>query len=512
MAPRDPVAGAAPSMLRRATTLLVASTLLATLLASGCRLVYRHARSTEDYSVYTDASRRQLATLEALLHEALADFRVIFPQRAAEVPPPRVVLSEDRLVRARVHTVGLRQEGFYLPWLRLIHLSPREALRENAPGLGVRAVLYHELAHHYLVLGTPSVTPRVWLNEGLACALESTFRAPCGQVVTPLLHPWLHRQAHALLLTRGAHAIAAELAVLRAGSWLHYHRSPDKVQNYALSWAFTYYLLCRLEATHGGTAPFDEDPMIDPPPSQALEARVRALMQFHDDALESHVAGFLAWLAQPPDLECARLAGHALLRDWTLEAWVRAPGVDGARVLLHLAGDLETDDGAARARAHERLALLLNHAFLRGVTAPQRAALSHRLAAQLATAAPGEQQRIADQLLPSGREEVYLAPLIALLEAPEPALRASAAAALTRLADKPTITRPDFWLQAPAAARNAEAREWQLWLARRDPGASDAPHATTWPTESRSSAPRLHAGTGTGTILTARDDRAPPRE
>lgn len=417
----------------------------------GCSSLYRHSVETDAFSLYGDNDPERLERLASVVETTMDDFDVLFELGEARIPPPRVIYEEDDLSRARIYTSEMRQEGFYLPLLRLVHLSPRHYSNLDNDLHDAERVVRHELAHHFLIQRHPASGSRYWLNEGVACALEAPFVTDeDGQSLAPLYHQWLHEQAHLALQRLGTEKFTAALQELLASGWFGFHQSGSKVRNYALSWAFTYYQLQQIPGT--------------------FARRVEVLVARKSQELQFLIPGFLKWLSEDPNRELDALAGQPALRLWTLRTWLNLTQIDGALLLRHLlplltdAGTAKDSDGVV---ALSLLTRLLNRPAIGSLSREQLHDLRSTLAARLTHGTDPEKQEIASTLRRSGYSAGYLRPLVTMLSSQTPDVRVAAARALARLSAKPTITRPSFWTDASPVERAAEVSEWEQWLGRR---------------------------------------------
>ncbi|MGE3165506.1 MAG: hypothetical protein AB7O52_11415 [Planctomycetota bacterium] len=416
---------------------------------AGCSSFYEHSIRTDRYSLYGNDDVEQLQSTGEFLDRGLTGFRKLFPERQDRVPAPRVIYSEDDLARRHIFTSEVRQEGYYFPWFQLIHLSPRDYSAEPR-GIGqAQRVILHELAHHFLLNAFPRSGSMYWLNEGLACALETSFFGDDDALIVPLYHSWLHQQAHQRLLESGPERLGQDLLRLVRGNWFHFHRADDKVYHYSISWAFTYYLL---SLTQG-----------------SIEQRVAEVVQLDPPTFVRRLPGFLRWLGRSPEVEIERITDRAESCEWALRAWLELPRVTAGRFLTKLEPGLRAPRGtAARVVALELLTEFLARPEVAQELGPVEMAARHSLVAQeLEFGEPSEQLAIAQAVRPTTEPDPFARPLVQLLESELPELRVAAARALARIASKRTITRPDFWRSAPRDLRTAEVLEWEIWLRER---------------------------------------------
>lgn len=419
------------------------------LLGVGCSSFYEHSIQTDRYSLYGNHDLERLRNTGEFLDESIRAFRLLFPERQSQVPPPRVIYDEDELSRLRIFTPEVRQEGYYFPWFQLIHLSPREYSSDQGGFGQSQRVILHELAHHFILNAYPKSSSRYWLNEGLACALETSFMDAEAEFVAPLYHSWLHQQAHRRLRDQGPEQVGRDLLELIHGNWFHFHSGNDKVYHYAISWALTYHLMARVPGS--------------------VEQRVATVIELTPPEIERRLPGFLRWLGLSPEIEIERLVERAELAQWGLLRWLELPTIRTDRLLSRVAPWLDAPSATPQRTAGMGV---LAELVARPETSQQIPLgtileLEKRLIRELEFGATSEQLAIARALRTPGETSPYTRPLVQLLESESPELRVAAAQALSRISSKRTITRPDFWRGAPVDERNAEILEWEIWLRER---------------------------------------------
>jgi len=431
---------------RRSPIAAIAGLALLALLLPGCGLFYRHHLEYDDFSLYGDHSRADLERTGGTIQRVFTAYRELFPSIEERVDGARVLYAEDELSRERIFTGELRQEGFYLPMLDLIHLSPRRP-RGEADDL---SVILHEMAHHFLISGYPRTSSRYWLNEGLACSLEVSYFDAEGELRTPLFHLGLYGQARRLLREEGEETFRRELDELLGASWFRFHHSDEKNHHYAYSWGLFWQLI----RTRPGS----------------LDERVRAIVGLPDEEIRAAIDGLIAALGEGADRHLAEIAARDPdERGWCLDRWIELPWADGRRFLPNLLAEIEAEENAPPA-SWGRAARLAN-GQVRGIGRGERGALHERVARRLADREGSAATRlaIAEALAEEGsRSWLYIEPLIDGLEDADGAVRGACARALARSRRKPTVVNPEFWRGAPTEARSAEVDEWRRW-ARRDP-------------------------------------------
>ena len=424
-------------MIRRRGSLLA---LLATLALTGCTNLYRHQVGNQNYTLYGNQDRPHLEKTGEYIERVIEAYRTIFRRRCSDVPAPWVIYEENELSERRIYTGEPRQEGYYLPFLGLIHLSPHEVGEDR---LARETVILHEMAHHFLVCAYPASRRLYWFNEGVACALEVSFFDERGRLVTPLYHLTLHRRARNALRTLGPAAFGRRVSELVDGSWFHFHQKGGKSLHYAMSWALVYSLLVELEGD--------------------LEARVAAILDLDPEALQRAIDRLPRFLEREPDAILDELADDPGQRSWALRAWVQLPRPDGQRLLPHLLRSVERGPGPLRTEGIGLLTRALN-LRIRGVGAPDLRRLRARIVRSLRHGTHDERLAVMRHLRASGRHPAFLRPLVSQLDDSSAEVRVSAAQALSRLSAHPTITRPTFWREASAPRRAREIEEWKRWL------------------------------------------------
>ncbi|MCA8959621.1 MAG: hypothetical protein KDC38_03875 [Planctomycetes bacterium] len=416
---------------------------------SGCTLMYQHRVVRDDLAVYGDDDPDRLESTAKFIERAMRGFEKVFPIGGPDVPSPRVVFETDALARKNVYLPTPRQEGYYLPMLRLVHLSPQiietssDAPREVEQLESARVVILHELSHHFLISVFPESNSKYWLNEGFACVIETGRLDEDDRLQIPYFHPWLHRRARVALLGElGTEGFLREVRRLIDASWMTFHRQGNKTRNYALSYVSVCYLLEHLEGP--------------------LEERLRLLLSLSTDELMARLEGLPMAVAQPPAVRLSQLAQSPAHRAWALEQWLELGGAEIEGLSTELHRSLASPNEEERVLG-SRLAARLVSGDL--AETPAARLLAASLLQRLRDGRrPAEQRAIADEIIPSGFRGAFLAPLIDLLESADPDLRVAASGALTRSRVKPTIARPEFWRSADPGRRRAEIREWRRWI------------------------------------------------
>ncbi len=411
------------------------------LLLSGCGLFYNHTLSYEDFSLYGNQPKTTLRRTGDTIQDVFDAYRLLFPNFEEKVHGARILYEEDSLSQENIFTGDLRQEGFYLPVLDLIHLSPRRP-RGDADDL---SVILHEMAHHFLISAHSKTSSQYWLNEGLACCLEVSFFDEEGTLCTPLFHQSLFSQARRILRRDGEEKFRSELSALIGASWFHFHRSDGRNHNYAYSWSLYWHLLNQQEGS--------------------LEERVHAIIEMSPPEVLASIDGVISDLRTSADDHLAALSKDPDLRGWCLERWAELPAANGRRFRAALLEELdpERDPGP---KSWARATLLIN-GRIRGISRQERNLLHRRVAKTLGSPDTDLNIRIAIAAALADEGSLswaYIVPLINGLEEASGELRAASARALARLSkQKPTVVNPGFWRNAPPEIRAVEVAEWRNW-------------------------------------------------
>ncbi len=417
---------------------------------TGCYALYEHRIDGNRVSVYGDHDLARLESTARFVERAMEGFRRLFPNGGRDVPPPRVVYEVDELTQNNVYLPYPRQEGYYLPMLRLVHLSPQiveSASDDKGAPLeeleAARVVTLHELSHHFLISVLPESNSKYWLNEGFACVMETAWLGDGDDLIVPYFHPWLHRRARLALTSElGEKRFMAELRSLLDASWMTFHRKGNKTLNYAISYVAVAFLL--QNETEG-----------------AIEDRLRQILGWSTDELMARLERLPDVVERPPATVLAELAQSPVHRTWALTEWVALGAPDRNRLVRELQNCLDSDLPDQRCLGGELSARVLSRRHAR----PQAfSGLESQLARRLSSAPHEERIAIAGDLTPLDRGSPCLEPLIELLQSHDEELRIAAAGALTRSGLKPMIARPAFWRNAAESRREAEIAEWRSWL------------------------------------------------
>ena len=352
-----PQPNTSPQRPRRRAGFVIAGLLIATL--SGCGLFYAHTLSYDDFSLYGNQPRVTLKRTGDTIQEVFDAYRILFPDFEREVRGARILYEEDSLSQERIFTGDLRQEGFYLPFLDLVSLSPRRP-RGDADDL---SVILHEMAHHFLISAHPKTSSQYWLNEGFACCLEVSFFDDLGDLQTPLFHTTLFSQARRLLRREGEAKFRNELTALVGASWFHFHRSDGRNHNYAYSWTLYWHLLRQQEGT--------------------VEERVEKILALSEDEILGAVDGAIEALRQSADDYLLELSRVPAYRGWSLEQWAELPAANGRLFREPLLAELATDESPGP-ESWARATLLIN-GRVRGLSRSARNQIHRQISSTLAS-------------------------------------------------------------------------------------------------------------------------------
>jgi hypothetical protein len=422
-------------------------------LLSGCSLVYSgHCRGSR-FIVYSDRDPAFIEATTARIETIYRHYQELFQLEPSSLGTTTILLegSESSVVDFS-YTPSLL--GYYVPFLNLISIDTEPAVTRQSEILD--QVLLHEVAHHFIFTEHPAASRECWLNEGLAGTLEMT-RLTEGKAEYPLLNPALLQVARE---TAMADTGPPPLKDLLDRGWSSFHAESEKESNYALSWSLVYFLLRHKL-----------------PQDLPLGRRIEALYRLDRDAIAAveeewlaHLRGFdltveLSKLAlcEDRDLELTAL--------WAIQQLGELKNHGETRTVEGLLRVLEVHDGERQAAGcvallgvlerNPQLAQAPDSAAARGLARVLRALTDREQPLQV------RERLLAAVRAEHGAWESVTAALISILDDPNASLRAAAAAALTRLAGKPTIANPSFWHYASASERDIEVQEWRTWLESR---------------------------------------------
>lgn len=402
---------------------------LIALLAQGCAAPARTFRcpvdggapwrelTSDHFVLRTDLREPEAAALVARLERL----------RAAVAAALGTAPADDEL---RVEVIAFRTEEEYRPfapdgaegyYLRHAGGPPRVVL-SGALDRRQRALLAHELTHHYLA-GALRRQPR-WLAEGLAVYAESLADDPGGQALRVGAPP----------PERLARARASPVPVRELLAWDGTPGDRPALDAYAASWLLVHWLAHRRPEAFGalrhrlaeGEAPAQAWsaalPELDPARPGALEALDRTLAAYARGTPEARIAqaevpiavGYFERPVAPAEVHALRLAlwqhgprkGRAALDGEVREALREDPAHP---IALQFLAAIDRLDAAALARrsvtahpADPRAWTFLASALDGEAHAAAREA-AYRRAAELAPANPAALSNLAQELLERGR-------------------------------------------------------------------------------------------------------------
>jgi hypothetical protein len=420
----------------------------------GCGLLYRNSFEGPSFTLYSDRKPEFLATVGAKVARIYEGYEALFDLGPDRLGTTTIVLEGDD---TDVIDYGYAPNllGYYIPLFNYISIDTACAWTLGEEMLD--QILLHEVSHHFIVTGHHRASKECWLNEGLAGALEvSVFDDDSFE--HPLLNPLLYQLARRTACSDPERLDLKEFLSL---SWGEFHDKESKEVNYALAWSIVYFLLER-----------------HLPAEKTLGERIAAIYRMDRNdiaALERQWIAFLrgfditralVGLARDPS------GGRRLTSRWAASQLGNLKSVDDLAALEGLSALFEDADQVKRVTAFRAFlktlersthSFVLSHEEVRGgidrleevlrdpsEPPPLREALAVAL---------GESVRTRRQWLPG---------LVSLLDGDDGGLRAAAARTLSRIAPKPTIVNPSFWVRGAEADRGREAAEWRSWLASQD--------------------------------------------
>ncbi len=422
-------------------------------LAGGCSLFYRSRSAGDGFVLYADRDEKFLDSLRLDVERIYDGYRSLFDLDRDELGTTFILLdgTDQGVVD---HTYAPNLLGYYVPLLNLIRVDTEPAWARDEDAL--HQVLLHEISHHFIVTKYPGASSECWLNEGLAGNLETSL-VGVDHCEYPLMHPALARLAKKALLVEQD---VPSLAELLAMNWSRFHDEERKVTHYALSWSVVYFLLSRvLPAELPLGERIERLYHMDRGAITGLEGRWRRFVRQLD--LTGHLVS--KSLSTDPGDEISALRAIEQLGDLY--------GLDDFRATRALAELFGHPDRTRRNLAYLSFlrALRRNPRIYHLADRSIRAALEQLRSIILDRQAPGElRSALIGELGPAvPLRSRWLETLVPLLETEAPDVRSAAAAALGRLAGKPTIVNPAFWRYAPLSLRTREVGEWKEWLEAR---------------------------------------------
>lgn len=445
---------------RVALALFIAATLG---LGPSCSLFYEYHVEGEGFDFYCDRSPVELAPTVSFVDRCVTALSTLFGGDDDLPPAPQIFYEEPAFQSAGVYAPEA-PEGYYLPFLRMVHLSPRDLpddaqLAERLPIVySTEAVILHELCHHYLIHRYPRLNSTYWLNEGLACLLELGYFDERGQLQLPLFHPWLHEQARIAALELGPDGLEREVRRLVETGWFGFHQRQNRTRNYALSTSMVRVLLRDLRGD--------------------LPERIAQLVALDDaDVIDRLSRGLHTELLRPNPEHLFAIWTTSEHHEWALVQWVEWVTAHPRRVDAYWVQSIlewiHSPNPTRSAAGHVAAARLLGRAMLSRSVASE---LTRHVGLALVWE-PWLLRAILPELADAGVAGRLYVPTVDLLAGHDADVRVAAAHALSRWGGKPTVTRPEFWTRGDPEARDEEIDEWRRWLVdqRLSPRDDDSP-------------------------------------
>ncbi len=420
-----------------------------------CSVWYSHSIESKKYTIYSDVNKSELDSVHNMINQSYRGLESVFT-RSGQLKGLKIAYSPEKLAQMRIFLAEPKQEGFYLPFFHWIHLAPRNYYEDRR---NAKKIIHHELSHHFLIGLYPESDQHSWLSEGLACCFEHSFWK-LDEFFVPLYHPRLHQHAKLAGSQLAKEAMLKQsLDSLLDSGWLHFRHAKHKARSYAFSWAIVYFHLKRQ--------------------SGSLEERIAALVK---DVEKNNLdlAGFQEWLERPMEDELEEICiqgslgqqaqpegsqpvlEQRALKQWALDQWAQLPSIHIDRLLKSIPNSLQnTESSWFRS---ELIAKSLQSSVLAAQLKQGLVGLEEEVKEALVAAPNKSKIKILNSFQHSRNSSFLFRPAVRLLESPAPEVRAAAAAALSRIAAKPTISNPSFWAKASLKARDQEVMEWRIWL------------------------------------------------
>jgi hypothetical protein len=429
---------------------------------SGCGMLYENSFDGPSFTLYSDRNPEYLSQVGVKVERIYEGFQDVFHLSKRDLGNTTIVLEGDD---SNVIDYGYSPSllGYYIPLFNFISVDTACAWAQGEAML--EQILLHEVSHHFIVTEFPAASQECWLNEGLAGALEvSLFDR--SKFECALLNPLLFQVAQ-----RAAHSSPKEIELSKflELSWSEFHDQESKERNYALAWSIVYYLLERqMDRSRPIGDRIQELYRLDRKVIAELEPGWIAFLRGFD------LAGSLLRLSRLSEEDALPWPGALgkLTARWAVEQMGTVRTLDDLRMLEGLTRLFDDPDDVKRALAF--------HSFLRVLERTQNSSALEekfviegldRLEAILEDGSepPALRESLAIALGESYKtRRQWLPGLVQCLDNSEGGLRAAAARTLSRIAGKPTIVNPSFWVSGPLSAREREVAEWRHWLSRQD--------------------------------------------
>lgn len=420
----------------------------------GCALIYKNSYEGPSFRLYSDRKPEFLAQVGVKVARIYEGYEALFGLAANRLGTTTIVLRGDD---SDVIDYGYAPSllGYYIPLFNYISIDTACAWTLGDEML--EQILLHEVSHHFIVTEYSGASQECWLNEGLAGALEvSAFDEDSFE--HPLFNPLLYQLARRIAYSDPE---VLDLKEFLALSWGQFHDKSTKERNYALAWSIVYFLLeMHLPREKPLGQRIEEIYNMDRTAIAALERPWIAFLRGFD------LTRALVELARDPSPE------RRLTSRWATSQVGNLKSIDDLQALEGLSALFDDADQVKRA-----LAFL---AFLRTL---ERTTQSFVLCQERVLAGVARLEEILrDPSEPTALREAlavalggtvrtrrqWLPGLVFLLDGEDGGLRAAAARTLSRIAPKPTMVNPAFWVRGPEPDRGREAAEWRRWLASQD--------------------------------------------
>ena len=429
---------------------------------SGCGMLYRNSFDGPSFTLYSDRNPEYLEDVGGKVERIYEGFEAVFGLSKPALGNTTIVLEGDD---SNVLDYGYSPSllGYYIPLFNYISVDTSCAWAQGEAML--EQILLHEVSHHFIVTEFPAASQECWLNEGLAGALEvSLFDG--SRFECPLFNPLLFQVAQ-----RAIYAGHKDIDLERflGLTWSEFHDKDAKERNYALAWSIVYYVLERqMDRRKPLGERIDDLYRLDRGEIARMERGWVSFLRGFD------LAGSMIRLSRLSDEDGSLEAGKLgkLTGRWAVEQMGTVRTSDDLRILEGLSCLLDDEDDVKRALAF--------HSFIRVIERTQNSSAFdekfvreglERLRAILED--PAEPAPLRESLATALGESFktrsqWLPGLVRCLDKDDAGLRAAAARTLSRIAGKPTIVNPSFWVSGPPSEREREVAEWRHWLSRQD--------------------------------------------
>jgi hypothetical protein len=195
----------------------------------GCGLFYKNKYEAPGIRIYSNQDVQFIQSVGDKCSRIRYEYQSLFRLSSKDIGTMNIILSGNN--QSNDLTIGTL--GFYISEFNYINIATNSEKVRQEPLL--TEVLSHEISHHFLMTDYPGIADKVWLNEGLAGALEVT-QFEGWQFKYCLFNPVLFQ----VIQNKPKADLYKKVISL---SWSEFHSNETKELNYATAWSIVYYIL-----------------------------------------------------------------------------------------------------------------------------------------------------------------------------------------------------------------------------------------------------------------------------